>query len=81
MRGWMRPSAVSVALLLLVAQARADTNASPPPDLELLEFLGQWQTPQGQWMDPTQFADPAATHPKEKAGKSPDESSRGKRDE
>lgn len=27
----------------------------PSPSIELLEFLGEWETDEGHWIDPTQF--------------------------
>ena len=30
----------------------------PAPTIELLEFLGEWETEEGHWVDPTRF-DPA----------------------
>jgi len=29
------------------------------PDLELLEFLGSWETSDGQWIDPLELAEPS----------------------
>lgn len=30
-----------------------------PPDIELLEFLGSWETTSGEWVDPTLWIDEA----------------------
>ena len=34
-----------------------------PPSIELLEFLGEWETQDGTWVDPTEFKD--VVHPNE----------------
>ncbi|MFQ5935048.1 MAG: hypothetical protein ACE5LB_01380 [Acidiferrobacterales bacterium] len=46
-------------MLLTVATIMAAEPANPeePPDLELLEFLGTWETSTGEWLDPTSFSD------------------------
>lgn len=50
-------------MLLMVTGARAadqqsgDVQAGAPP-LELLEFLGQWETDDGEWIDPQELEDP-----------------------
>ena len=44
-------------LLLLPLSAAADT----PPDLELLEFLGEWQDDSGQWLDPLPLSEESVT--------------------
>ena len=38
------------SLLLLTA-----VSAGEPIELELLEFLAEWQTEDGQWIDPINF--------------------------
>lgn len=35
------------------AAAEEKAQAQEPPSMELLEFLGQWQTDDGEWIDPT----------------------------
>lgn len=37
------------------AQAAPEKNNDPPPSLELLEFLGEWQTSKGEPIDPLQL--------------------------
>ncbi len=60
---------LTIAVLLAGhAPAAAQGKGSPEPDrqeildpaptLELLEFLGEWETDEGHWVDPTRF-DPA----------------------
>jgi len=35
--------------------ATEDSEQDAAPDIELLEFLGEWEDPQGNWLDPVQF--------------------------
>lgn len=60
MRGsMMKMKAASVWLLGLcfagAAQAAVEKSNDGPPSLELLEFLGEWQTSQGELIDPLQL--------------------------
>lgn len=41
--------AASLCVLPLVATAGDPADA---PDIQLLEFLGEWETSQGKWIDP-----------------------------
>lgn len=61
--GWPRPANMRashwalVALIILSAWSRplpaAESEAAgEQPSLELLEFLGEWQTKEGVWFDP-----------------------------
>ncbi|HEY8521474.1 MAG TPA: hypothetical protein VIN61_15465 [Gammaproteobacteria bacterium] len=43
--GWL-----AAALLGLAAVAGADRDDAPPPDLELLEYLGSWQEGDDEWL-------------------------------
>ena len=44
--------------LLAVAPSMADSAPpDPAPALEMLEFLGSWETAKGETVDPAQFAD------------------------
>ncbi|MDO9319915.1 MAG: hypothetical protein Q7V56_17205 [Gammaproteobacteria bacterium] len=61
-----RAAAWSLALTLLMAssawggdQDGSDEQTEAPPPLELLEFLGQWETDDGEWIDPQELEDPA----------------------
>lgn len=38
-----------------VAHAVPEKSNDPPPTLELLEFLGEWQTSKGEPIDPLQL--------------------------
>ena len=44
-------SAQDNALAIPEGQSTEETS----PSLELLEFLGEWETDNGHWIDPTQF--------------------------
>ena len=47
-----------MGLLAIIAMAEPDPEESaPPPDTELLEFLGSWETASGEWLDPAVFAE------------------------
>ena len=37
------------------ATAEEDPPQASAPSLELLEFLGEWETDAGHWIDPTHF--------------------------
>ncbi|MBI3774257.1 MAG: hypothetical protein HY273_01660 [Gammaproteobacteria bacterium] len=39
------------------AHATPDKSNDPPPSMELLEFLGEWQTSKGELIDPLQLQD------------------------
>lgn len=59
-----RVAAWSLVLMLMASSARtADqlgtgAQVEAPPPLELLEFLGQWETDDGEWIDPQALEDP-----------------------
>lgn len=60
--GWLRPTVrgswlVIVVLLTTQVVTAAPREAEPAPDPEFLEFLGSWQTHDGQWVDPLQVED------------------------
>jgi len=46
MRRMLILSALTVPLIIFAADA---------PSLELLEFLGDWETSEGEWQDPLEF--------------------------
>lgn len=62
MNGWKSMSFPARALLLLTwlisgwTYAQAESNESAPV-LELLLFLGEWETDNGEWVDPGEFED------------------------
>ena len=60
MSGWinMRVSRAVLALTLCVCSAQAQAaNEESEPDMALLEFLGEWETEDGEWLDPTSLED------------------------
>ena len=48
---------IPVALFVLLISIALDANAADEekPSMELLEFLGEWQTKDGEWVDPMRF--------------------------
>ncbi len=45
---------VMMALVLLIA---APTQAEETPDMEMLEYLGSWETANGEYIDPTELTE------------------------
>ncbi len=52
---------VSTACLLLPLSPLLAGESETPPDIELLEFLGSWQTPDGDYLDPLVLAGDSGT--------------------
>ncbi len=51
-----------IMLYALLAAAPSMADSAPPdpaPPVEMLEFLGKWETAKGESVDPAQFADAA----------------------
>lgn len=46
-----------VALFIATIVAAEPRPAEDPPAIELLEFLGTWETTSGEWIDPTSLTD------------------------
>ena len=46
---------VAVFLLLVTIALDAKAAGDDKPSMELLEFLGEWQTKDGEWVDPMRF--------------------------
>lgn len=46
---------VVFALLCLLPIVGAAAELAVAPSLELLEFLGEWETVDGEWLDPIQL--------------------------
>jgi len=73
------PWLITLGLLLTPSAHAADKATSPAqketphdtPPLELLEFLGNFETPEGKWIDPRYFSGEshlaAEASPKEKS--------------
>ncbi|MGD8569349.1 MAG: hypothetical protein PVJ39_14775 [Gammaproteobacteria bacterium] len=49
------PVILMISLLVLAFDAHAGDRENP--SMELLEFLGEWQTKDGEWVDPMRFLD------------------------
>lgn len=67
-----RASWLAAAILLCPAMAAAGRDrpaVEAPPSLELLEFLGEWETKDGDWVDPMQFVSPAGEADDDTEGK------------
>ena len=52
-----RVSTYAMLLFLSMTQlfAEEETNTESMPSVEFLEFLGEWETEQGEWLDPVEF--------------------------
>ncbi len=50
------PIALFIVLLSLAFESKA-ADEQDTPSMELLEFLGEWQTKDGDWVDPMRFLD------------------------
>ena len=48
---------IPAGLILLLVTIALDAKAASDdkPSMELLEFLGEWQTKDGEWVDPMRF--------------------------
>jgi len=49
-----------IAIFIILLGIALDTEAASDdnnPSMELLEFLGEWQTKDGEWVDPMRFLD------------------------
>ena len=60
-----RRQARLVLLVLLMGGMAAQSNADEEalPGMALLEFLAEWETADGQWLDPVDLEDPAEQAP------------------
>ncbi len=54
-------SVVALLTLLLIASAHADGSSTEQPSLEFLEFLGEFETQEGLWVDPLSLLDSEET--------------------
>ena len=55
---------IPIALIIILLSIALDANAASEntsPSMELLEFLGEWQTKDGDWVDPMRFLDVSET--------------------
>jgi len=48
---------IPIALIIILLGIAMDAKAADDdqPSMELLEFLGEWQTKDGEWVDPMRF--------------------------
>ena len=60
---------VAFSIPLPAQEAEGET----PPSLELLEFLGAWETEDGEWIDPALLQDKALDPVLDKDGEKEDE--------
>lgn len=49
-----------IMISILLAAGPVATDSESAPNLEMLEFLGNWETAQGEAIDPTQLLDTAS---------------------
>lgn len=45
----------AVLLLLMMTTLPVTAGEDSAPDMALLEFLGEWETPDGEWIDPVEL--------------------------
>lgn len=62
MNGWMSMNYRHSLILLLMIQFSSILQAGTEqeegaPSLDLLEFLGEWESSDGEWLDPARFED------------------------
>lgn len=62
MSGWKsmnyRPSLMLSLMMLIYTPIYAESDEKPEiPSPEFLEFLGEWETTDGEWVDPNEFGD------------------------
>ena len=62
MSGWnsmnCRHSLLVLMMIIFSPLLQAETQRDEEsPTLELLEFLGEWETSDGEWLDPTELED------------------------
>jgi hypothetical protein len=61
---------------LLLSSLLASASVSPPPepvDMEMLEFLGTFETQSGQWVDPLSLEERVPAKPKPEREEKPHE--------
>ena len=68
-----RPRARSALLVLLMGcvSAQANTDEESMPGMALLEFLADWETADGQWLDPVDLEAPDEPAPSDGADEVP----------
>jgi hypothetical protein len=48
---------MGMILLMSMSVVQVQGAGQDSPSIELLEFLGEWETQEGQWVDPAEFND------------------------
>ena len=56
---------IALLVLMLAASGWAEEPSSATPDLELLEFLGTFETQNGEWIDPLELLELPELDPEE----------------
>ena len=69
MRRRARPACMALLMGMFAAQAIAEADSLP--DMELLEFLVEWETSDGQWIDPVDLQEAEAQTAEEDAPEVP----------
>ena len=57
---------MAMILFINMSAVGAQGAEQDRPSIELLEFLGEWETRDGTWVDPTEFKDVARPNEEEK---------------
>ena len=52
---WNNPVDSLEILLILSLALSPNAFADEPPEMALLEFLGEWETNDGEWLDPSEL--------------------------
>jgi hypothetical protein len=65
-----------LCLSLVPVAGMAGPDEDTPPSMELLEFLGSWESPEGEWVDPMQLAEDMEATAQTAQKKQTDEESR-----
>ncbi len=71
----MRAVWLSIGLLFAVQAAEsAPPNAELEPELEMLEFVGAWETSEGQWVSPFELMEGMQDSYSQETGLQPEQS-------
>jgi hypothetical protein len=57
---------MAMIFLMNMSAGAAQGVEQDPPSIELLEFLGAWETRDGTWVDPAEFKDVVLSDEEEK---------------
>jgi hypothetical protein len=50
---WVKSLVLVSILFVSLSAAAARGDEEDPPSMEILEFLADWETDEGEWIDPT----------------------------